>query len=69
MSLRPKDMASEASVDATVGRVSFIFDGKLNRMNHSIKAHGVPWKKTSDLQPGEWTYQEPANLSARQLFR
>jgi hypothetical protein len=49
------------SVDALVARFSFIFDGKLNRMNHSVKARAVQWKATSDLQPGEWTYKEPPN--------
>lgn len=57
--MRPKDFKDRGWVDAVVGRFSFVFDGKLNRMNHSIKAPGVPWKKPEELKPGEWTYQEP----------
>ena len=44
--------------DEWVVRLSFVFDGKLNRMGHSLKAPAAPCKKPSDLQPGEWTYQK-----------
>jgi HEAT repeat protein len=46
-----------------VDRFSFIFDGKLNRMNHSVKAPKVTWKKPEELQIGEWTYQADDNNS------
>ncbi len=41
-----------------VARFSFIFDGKLERMNHSVKAPKVPWKSPRELRPGEWTYRQ-----------
>jgi len=59
--MRPKDLKNLEWIDAWVGRFSFVFNGKLNRMNHSVKAPAVPWKAPADLQPGEWTYQEPAS--------
>ena len=36
----------------------FVFDGGLNRMGHSQKAPRSPYKKPSELQPGEWIYQK-----------
>ncbi|MBN2456322.1 MAG: hypothetical protein JXB29_07300 [Sedimentisphaerales bacterium] len=39
-------------------RFCFIFNGKLNRMGHSLKAPSIPYKKPEELQPGEWTYQK-----------
>ena len=36
----------------------FVFEGRLNRMGHSQKAPRSPYKKPSELQPGEWTYQK-----------
>ena len=59
--MRPKDLQNAEWADACVGRFSFIFDGKLNRMNHSVKAPAVPWKAPVDLKPGEWTYEPPPN--------
>ena len=50
--MRPKDLQNAEWADACVGRVSFIFNGKLNRMNHSVKAPAVPWKAPAALQPG-----------------
>ena len=44
-----------------VDRFSFVFDGKLNRMNHSVKAPRVAWKKPDELQVGEWTYRPDDN--------
>ena len=41
-----------------VARFSFIFDGKLVRMNHSVKAPKVPWKSPGELRPGQWTYRQ-----------
>jgi hypothetical protein len=41
-----------------VARFSFIFDGKLQRMSHSVKAPKVPWKTPAELQPGQWTYRQ-----------
>jgi hypothetical protein len=41
-----------------VARFSFVFDGKLQRMNHSVKAPKVPWKAPAELQPGQWTYRQ-----------
>lgn len=46
------------SYEEWVERFSFVIDGKLIRMNHSVKAPGVAWKAPADLKPGEWTYQK-----------
>lgn len=67
---RPKDLKNKDWIKAWVDRFSFVFDGKLNRMNHSVKAPGVPWKVPAELKPGEWTYQEPdTHLLGRYFIR
>ncbi len=39
-----------------VTRFSFVMDGKLNRMGHSLKSPSDPYLKPAQLQEGQWTY-------------
>jgi hypothetical protein len=41
-----------------VARFSFLFDGKLQRMNHSVKAPKTSWKLPAELHPGQWTCRQ-----------
>ena len=42
--------------DAYMRQFFFLFDGRMNRMNHSSKGGSPPFPKIEDLKPMEWAY-------------
>lgn len=47
--------------DAVSRRWFFLYAGKINRMGRVLKGKTAPYKKPSELAPGEWTYQRDEN--------
>jgi hypothetical protein len=47
--------------DAVSRRWFFLYDGRINRMNRTLKGKSAPYKKPDDLTPGEWTYVRAEN--------
>lgn len=46
---------------AVIYRYFFLFDGKINRMGRSLKGSNLPYKKPTELQPDEWTFDTTEN--------
>jgi hypothetical protein len=42
--------------DAVIRRWFFLFDGRINHMNRTMKGPSEPLKKPADLKPDEWTF-------------
>ncbi len=42
--------------DAVIQRWFFLWDGKMSFMGRTSKGRSAPFKKTEELQPGEWTF-------------